>query len=126
MIKTKPKHVINSDVWDKYVTKIYKRPYSISDQFEFKNVLEFKVPNRAIDFANEIVEEDESTKETGVNFKSWISRDPSQPISGDPRPFVTKLWWFRSFYPEIDVLANDLYKKGQLERGEYVIISSNL
>ena len=125
MIKSKIKHVISSAAWNKQVSKIYGRPYSIEDQFEFNRVLEFKVPNRSFDFANETVEENEDTKETGVNFKSWITRDPDQKIGSDPRAFVTTLWWYRAFYPDIEVLANDLFKKGLLERGEYVIISSN-
>lgn len=125
MIKSKIKHVISSAAWNKQVSKIYGRPYSIEDQFEFNRVLGFKVPNRSFDFANETVEENEDTKETGVNFKSWIARDPDQKIGSDPCAFVTTLWWYRAFYPDIEVLANDLFKKGLLERGEYVIISSN-
>ena len=31
------------------------------------------------------------------------------------------LWWERNFYPNIQMVANDLHSKGLLEAGEYTI-----
>jgi len=31
------------------------------------------------------------------------------------------MWWERNFYPDVEMIANDLHKRGILEAGEYVI-----
>lgn len=31
------------------------------------------------------------------------------------------MWWVRNFYPDVNMVANDLYEKGLLEAGEYLI-----
>lgn len=35
---------------------------------------------------------------------------------------MINLFWERNFYPDINTLANDLYKKGLIKKGEYLIV----
>ena len=35
--------------------------------------------------------------------------------------WLIDLWWKRNFYPDIEMVANDLHAKGLLEAGEYAI-----
>ena len=59
----------------------------------------------------------------GVSFKAWLERDPKQKLNDkvDRDNFSLNLWWERNFYPSIDMIINDLHKKGLIEEGEYVI-----
>lgn len=56
----------------------------------------------------------------GVSFKAWLERDPNIKLKGDGAPF-TRMWWERNFYPSVEMVANDLYKRGLLKAGEYAI-----
>lgn len=60
----------------------------------------------------------------GVSFKAWLARDPKQPLNSPDewdRKNGLSLWWQRNFYPDVQMVANDLYEKGLIEAGEYVI-----
>jgi hypothetical protein len=59
----------------------------------------------------------------GISFKTWlttseedINKDHLESYKGQ-----NNLYWERNFYPNLQVVANDLYKKGLIEKGEYVI-----
>jgi hypothetical protein len=62
----------------------------------------------------------------GVSFRAWLKRDPNKPL-GDEEPdkgnnkTYINMWWERNFYPDIQMVANDLHSKGLLEAGEYII-----
>jgi len=58
----------------------------------------------------------------GVSFASWLKRNPKSPLSsGRKDASGIDLWWSRNFYPDIQMVANDLHAKGLLEAGEYTI-----
>ena len=57
----------------------------------------------------------------GVNFKSWLKRDPKKKVGIDGSTCSIGLFWDRNFYPDIHEVANDLHKKGLIEAGDYVI-----
>lgn len=61
-------------------------------------------------------------EEMGVSFKAWLARDPKQPLPGHEDSFGLGLWWDRNFYPNIEMIANDLHERGLLKAGEYTII----
>ena len=42
-------------------------------------------------------------------------------ISCSPE-FNNQLFWERNFYPNVNMIANDLHSKGLLESGEYIIV----
>ncbi|MNY78275.1 hypothetical protein D3C86_2184560 [compost metagenome] len=59
----------------------------------------------------------------GVSFRAWLERDPNQKIP-NPHQFSfdgTELWWERNFYPDAQMVLNDLHQKGLIAAGEYVI-----
>lgn len=57
----------------------------------------------------------------GVSLAAWLARDPKTKIKDQKYDFELELWWQRNFYPDIQMIANDLYEKGLLEAGEYAI-----
>jgi len=57
----------------------------------------------------------------GVSFKAWLARDPKQKLEGQEYDYELSLWWDRNFYPDVQMVANDLHAKGLLESGEYLI-----
>jgi len=57
----------------------------------------------------------------GVKFDVWLSRDPKQPLLNETSDYCLRLFWHRNFYPDLDMFINDLYKKGIIEEGKYVI-----
>jgi len=64
--------------------------------------------------------------DAGVRFDKWLERDPKEPIEDFHGNSVTderlEMWWRRSFHPDFQMVANDLYSKGLLEAGDYGIL----
>ena len=56
-----------------------------------------------------------------MSLRSWLGRDPEDPVGDDEEQWAIDLWWERNFYPSIQELANDLYAKGLVDEGEYRI-----
>lgn len=117
------KKVIEVSDWDKVVKDTYGRPYSFQQQDGCKDrgTFEFTVPNRAYDFRNDTVPEEVNCDEMGVSFSAWLKRDPKLPLVDNDSDFSLKLWWERNFYPEFQMVANDLHSRGLLEAGDYTI-----
>ncbi len=67
---------------------------------------------------NDAIPEIVNGEERGVKLAAWLARDPKQPLAnGDidrAEQWVIELWWHRNFYPDLQVLANDLHAKGLL------------
>ena len=123
MIKTKSVKMIDVSDWDSLVQKTYGRIYSFQQQDGCKErgIFSFSVPDETEDFEKHTVPEEVNGEEMGVNFKAWRDRDPKQPIKGQKYDFELVLWWERNFYPDIQMVANDLHKRGLLEEGDYTI-----
>lgn len=125
MISTRTELVIDVGDWDKLVTETYQRPYSFQQQDGCKDRqrVRLTVPEDAWDYDNESIPEVVNGDEMGVSFKAWLERDPAQKIP-NPHSFdydATDLFWTRNFYPDVQMVANDLYAKGLIEAGDYVI-----
>ena len=59
--------------------------------------------------------------EMGVKFSSWLVRNPEE-WNGDPEKVMfLDIFWERHFYPDIQMIANDLHEKGLIEAGNYTI-----
>lgn len=128
MIKYTNKKVIEVNDWDKLVTETYKRPYSFQQQDGCKERGNFYLTVSASDDYDDShmpdsVPEEVNGEKMGVKFSAWLARDPKQKLSNkdDQNSWSLDLWWDRNFYPEIEMVANDLCKKGLIEPGEYVI-----
>lgn len=60
----------------------------------------------------------------GVSFAAWLARDPKQKLA-DPsaqEDYCLELWWHRNFYPDVQMVANDLHAKGLLDAGDHTIL----
>lgn len=117
--------MIDLSEWDDLVIETYGRPYSFQQQDGCKErgTFSITIPGEACDFENETVPEVVDHPEMGVSFAAWLARDPKQKLS-DPdsqNGWSIELWWQRNFYPDIQTIANDLYNKGLIEAGDYVI-----
>ena len=79
----------------------------------------------AVDYTNDSLPEVVNTQNMGVSFKAWLKRDPKQKLLSDDKYDNNNnnktLWWNRKFYPNVQMVLNDLYDKCLLEAGEYVI-----
>lgn len=125
MIKTKERKVIDVGDWDNLITKTYNRPYNFQQQDDCKERQQvyIKIPDHPSDFENDTIPETVNHEERGVSFEAWLARDPKQPLKGkNPQnSWSIDLWWDRNFYPDVQMVANDLHSKGLIEAGEYYI-----
>ena len=117
--------MISLSDWDDLVTETYGRPYSFQQQDGCKDrgTVALKVPDVASDYKNDTVPESVNHDDMGVSFKAWLARDPKQKLSDpdDQADYCISMWWERNFYPDVQMIANDLHSKGLLDAGEYVI-----
>ena len=125
MLKFKNKKVIEVSDWDDLVKKTYQKPYSFQQQngCQSRGTYILEVPS---EYSNDEEMHDSIPEEIngeimGVKFSAWLARDSNQSINGDKTQYVIELFWERNFYPDIETVANDLYKKGLIEAGEYII-----
>lgn len=125
MIKFQTKKVISVQDWDDLVKKTYGRPYSFQQQEECKprGTHKLIIPNGSEDYDNNTVSEVLSGKEMGVSFAAWLARDPKQILNDikSQHPWSLTTWWERKFYPDVQMIANDLHAKGLIPEGDYVI-----
>lgn len=124
-ISVRTEQVIDVGDWDELVSKTYGRPYSFQQQDDCKERqrVQLIVPDNPNDFENDTVPETVNHNEMGVSFAAWLARDPEQKLNADDwdSPSAIPMWWERNFYPDVQMIANDLYDKGLLQAGEYVI-----
>lgn len=123
MIRTRTEKLIDVQDWDALVTETYGRPYSFQQQDGCKDrdLVRITIPEEGCDFENDAVPEIVNGDEMGVSFKAWLARDPKTPLKDRDDTFGLTLWWERNFYPDVQMIANDLYERGLIEAGDYMI-----
>lgn len=123
MIKIQTKQCISLQDWDSFVRKIYGKSYSFQQQDGCKErgSVNITIPEEAEDFENDTVPEKVNGDQMGVSFASWLARDPKQKIKDQKHDYELELFWNRNFYPDVQMIANDLHVKGLIPTGEYVI-----
>ena len=107
--------MIECSDFDALVKKVYGRPYCFQQQ---GGCLDRGV------YYFDITEEDDFIDyedEDEVTLEKWLARDPKEKLNEQQSDASLEMWWHREFYPDLDILAYDLYKKGHLEVGEYAI-----
>lgn len=123
MIKTQNKQLISDSDFDALVTQTYGKPYQFQQQDGCKErgTYHLTVPSEAYDNENDSVLEEINGEEMGVSFAAWLARDPKE-WNGDPddKDYID-MFWERNFYPDVQMIANDLHAKGLMPAGEYVI-----
>lgn len=119
--------MVSMQEFDDLVEKTYKRPYTFQQQDGCKDrgIARIDVPvKHPYDYENTTIPEEVNGNEMGVSFAAWLARDPKQKLDTTDewdRKNGLELFWDRNFYPNIDMVVNDLHAKGLLEAGEYVI-----
>lgn len=122
-MKIRTEKIIKVSDWDTLVKQTYGREYSLQQQDGCKSrgIVRIRVPDEPDDYELDIVPEIVNHEEMGVSFSAWLKRDPKAPLANDSDSFSLELWWARNFYPDIQMVANDLNSKGLLEAGDYTI-----
>lgn len=124
-LKVKTTQVIEVQDWDELVSSTYGRPYNFQQQdgCQARGTVHLIVPEEADDFTNTTVPETVNHAQMGVSFASWLARDPKQELNAEEwkSPSAIEMWWDRNFYPNLQMVANDLHAKGLLPAGEYTI-----
>lgn len=122
-LKIRKASVIDVQEWDALVINTYGKPYRFQQQDGCKSrgTYELTIPcDYAEDFPNNTIPEIVNGNEMGVSFEAWKARDPKE-WNGKEYDWAVDLWWDRNFYPSIEIVANDLYKRGLIEAGNYII-----
>lgn len=122
MIKTTTKQVIDLGDWDNLVIETYGKPYSFQQQYgcQERGSYTITIPEETIDRGHESIPEKINGDLMGVKFDVWLARDPKE-WNGHPSDRVFDLFWLRNFYPDIQMVANDLHSKGLIPAGTYDI-----
>ena len=127
MIRTRTEQVITVQDWDELVQKTYGRPYSFQQQDGCKERqrVQIQIPDEeTYDFENQTVPETVNHEDRGVSFQAWLQRDPKQKLNAmdeRDREHGLDLWWTRNFYPDVQMVANDLHARGLIPTGQYSI-----
>lgn len=127
IVKTRTEQVIDVGDWDQLVIDTYGKPYCFQQQDGCKERqrVSITIPDQADDYENDSVPEIVNYEQVrGVSFQAWLARDPEQKIPPKNPDFgndFTWLWWDRNFYPDVQMIANDLHSKGLIEAGTYTI-----
>jgi hypothetical protein len=119
-------NVVSCQDWDELVEKTYGRPYKFQQQDGCRQRGVYRITvssDGAEDFEEGEIPEEVNGSVMGVSFKAWLARDPKKELPGkdDKDDFSLKLFWYRNFYPSIEMVANDLHAKGLLPEGDYTI-----
>ena len=122
-ISTQTEQVIDVGDWDQLVINTFGRPYSFQQQDGCKERQRVKIiiPDKASDYENDTVPEVINGEEMGVSFKAWLDRDPKQELPNDKNSWSLGLFWERNFYPDVQMIANSLYRMELIEAGTYTI-----
>ena len=126
-IRTKIEQVISVQDWDELVEKTYGRTYSFQQQdgCKARQRVHITIPDEeTYDHERDEVPEAVNHPEQGVSFAAWLARDPKQKLNAKDewdREHGLDLWWSRNFYPDVQMVANDLHAKGLIKAGDYTI-----
>lgn len=123
MIKVQNKQVIEVGDFDSLVEKTYGKPYNFQQQNDCqeRGVYDLTVPDKAYDYPNDTIPEKINGSEMGVSFTAWLARDPKEWNGLEENKRYIYMFWERNFYPDIQMVANDLHSKGLLPEGKYMI-----
>lgn len=125
-MKIKTINQISVRDWDELIESTYGKRYSFQQQdgCKDKGVEIINTDERqAYDFEAESIPYVVNGEEMGVSFQTWLNtsmEDTSKHF--DPKlTWENRIFWARNFYPDANMLAVDLCKKGLLNEGEYEI-----
>lgn len=115
MIKVSNNKLIALKDWDEFVNEVYGKPYNLQQQEGCmeRHLFRITVP----------VEEPEDyvDSDMGVSFETWLNTSPEQIATSFDDDWLCKMHWHRNFYPSPDMVFNDLFNRGLIEAGDYLI-----
>ncbi len=121
----KQKIIVDCGDWDALVMKTYGKPYCFQQQDGCQDrgltyTIDPTNPDPE-DYTHSWLPEEINGPDMGVSFKAWLARDPKE-WNGEPeeKRFVN-MFWERNFYPHVESLASDLYKKGLIPADKFQI-----
>lgn len=122
-MKVKDRKIIDVHDFNDLVTSTYGKPYNFQQQDGCKprGIFWFTLPCVGEDYPNDSIPEEVNGDKMGVSFEAWKTRDPKAPVGEDSEGWMVGLFWERNFYPDVDMILEDLNNKGLLEDGEYGI-----
>lgn len=123
-LKYKNTRLIESSDWDQLVSETYGRIYCFQQQDGCKDrgIFNITIPEKLDDDQMpDTIPEVVNGNKMGVKFSAWLARNPKEPIK-QFNDHQLDLFWRRNFYPNVQMIANDLHEKGIIEAGGYTII----
>jgi hypothetical protein len=134
-LKATTVQVIQVSDWDEFVSEVYGKIYSFQQQDDCKprGTYPFSVPSQGVkwcaeqfDYENTEIPFEVNGEEMGVSFETWLNtkvEDTEKHFQSHPCGvvFAVELFWERNFYPRVETIIWDLYKRGLLDEGEYMI-----
>lgn len=122
-ISARTEQVIDVGDWDSLVESTYGRRYSFQQQDGCKERQRVKItiPDEAYDYENDSVPEEINGEDMGVSFEAWLARDPKEWNGALEDKRFLDLFWGRNFYPDVQMIANSLYRMELIEAGTYTI-----
>ena len=110
--------LVDSYDFDQFVKSVYGKPYCYQQQDDCrdKGIESFTVPMEEDDYFDNDLEDEPLM---GVSFKTWLDKDVNEKFFEDD--WENTLFWYRNFYPHFSMIINDLYKKGLIEKGSYIM-----
>lgn len=147
-MKYKDVKMVDVRDWDKLVSETYGKIYKFQQQegCRERGIVNLNIPDDESDeeeMNDKIAEVINHDSEMGVKFNVWLKRDPKEPLNPSKKELEEcncywgkteddeiewkqdvsniRMFWQRNFYPNLQTVANDLYEKGLIEAGEYLI-----
>lgn len=126
MLQVSNKKFIEVQDWDNLVRETYGKLYSFQQQDGCQNrgTVDLYISKEEVeDYYPETIPYKINGNIMGVKFETWLNTNVEDIDNNHPEntPSSNRLYWHRNFYPNIEVLANDLCKKGLIEEGQYVL-----
>jgi hypothetical protein len=147
MIKVKKVKMIEVSDWDELVSNTYGKPYNFQQQngCQSRGIVKITIPDITYEeeMNDKIPEVINDEHKMGVKFDVWLSRDPNEPLNPSKEELKNCNYYWgeseddeiiwkqdknhiicffeRNFYPDLQTVANDLYKRGLIDSGEYSI-----
>lgn len=116
--------VIENYKWNEFISSIYNLPYNYQQQNDRQNTnFEFNIPNdlEEEDLGSDSIPYEVNGEDECVKFDTWKNSDFEEIGKNFEYEVETKLFYERNFYPSIFQILNDLYNRGLIEEGDYLI-----
>lgn len=123
MINIKTVQMIDVDDFNKLVRETYGKPYNFQQQngCKMRGIEYITVPSSPDDFENDSISEKINGGAMGVSFKAWLARDVKQPVGKHKDQWLINIFWERNFYPDTQMILNDLHNRGLFPAGDYIV-----